>query len=226
MPQPPTSESASPTDTAAETTPEASEPPSPPSNPSGNSADEPEPSSGQLPAGSPRSQAAPIPGVELSFTLDTPDTDPPAAGWLETQLAEAIRLSGVTTGSLSVTLIDDPTMIALHAEHCDDPTPTDVLTFDLAPPEADRSGPVTHIDGDLVICRDEAQRQATARGHDTRVELLLYVVHGLMHLLGEDDHDDQDYKRMHQREDRLLTQMGLGPVFHRDASPGNEGEAI
>lgn len=216
MPQPPTSESASPPDA----TPEASEPPSSPGNP----VDEPEPSSGQLPTGSPRSPVAPIPGVELSFTLDAPDTDPPAAGWLETHLAEAIRLSGVTTGSLSVTLIDDPTMIALHAEHCDDPTPTDVLTFDLADHEPPKPGDtVTHIDGDLVICRDEAQRQAAARGHDTRVELLLYAVHGLMHLLGEDDHNDQDFQRMHQREDRLLTQMGLGPVFHRDASSGSEG---
>lgn len=219
MPQPPTSDSA-----AVEHVPEAAEPPSTP-------ADEPEPTPGQLSTSSPRSQSTPgsapanPPGVELSFTLDTADTDPPAAGWLETHLAEALRLSGVVTGSLSVTLIDDPTMIQLHADHCDDPTPTDVLTFDLADREPPAPGDtVTHIDGDIVICRDEAQRQAHARHHDARTELLLYAVHGLMHLLGEDDHDDQDYQRMHQREDQLLTDMGLGPVFHqRDAA--DQGDA-
>ena len=223
MPQPTTSESASPSDNAA---PEAAEPP----RPAGAPADDPEPSSGRFPPDSPRRQDAADFAVELSFTLDTTDTVPPAAGWLESHLAQAIRLSGVTAGSLSVTVIDDPTMIALHAEHCDDPMPTDVLTFDLADHPAPQPGDVvTQIDGDVVICRDEAERQAAVRGHDSRVELLLYAVHGLMHLLGEDDLDDAHYQRMHQREDRLLTQMGFGPVFHGPPStpstPATRGDA-
>ncbi|MEO0515636.1 MAG: rRNA maturation RNase YbeY [Planctomycetota bacterium] len=204
MPQPPTSDSVSLAETGSPDA-DAAEPPS-----------------------SPAIQASkPATEVDLTFTLDTDDTDPPAAGWLEERLAEALRLSGVVAGSLSVTLIDDPTMIQLHAEHCDDPSPTDVLTFDLADrPAASPGDPVTHIDGDLVICRDEAKRQVASRGHDARTELLLYAVHGLMHLLGEKDHDEADYQRMHQREDQLLTRMGLGPVFHgSDASPPADGDS-
>lgn len=161
-------------------------------------------------------------GVELSFTLDTLDTDPPAAGWIESRLAEALRLTGVTSGSLSVTLIDDATMSRLHGEHCGDPTTTDVLTFDLSDTRgtSEAGSPLTQIDGDLVICRDEAQRQADERGHDARAELLLYAVHGLMHLLGEDDHDEASYQHMHRREDELLTRLGLGPLFAPPA-PGS-----
>lgn len=230
MPQPPTSDSATPPATGdpnadTDTDTDTAEPPSP----SGldASADAPEATAGPLPPSVSRAACDTVAGVELSFTLDTLDTQPPAAGWIEPRLNQALLLSGVTTGSLSVTLIDDPTMIQLHAEHCDDPTPTDVLTFDLADRSPPRPGDaVTHIDGDLVICRDEAQRQAAARGHDARTELLLYAVHGLMHLLGEDDHHDADYQRMHQREDQLFTQMGLGPVFHRaETSPRGNNDS-
>ena len=185
-------------------------------------APEPEPSRGDSSPDSPAAQpaspedqdAATVSSAAVDFSLQTADTQPPAAGWLDTKLLEALKLSGVRTGQLDVTLIDDAEMCRLHAEYCEDPTTTDVLTFDLKAPGA----PADHVEGDLALCRDEAQRQATARGHDARTELLLYAVHGLMHLLGEDDHDDADYQRMHAREDALLTQMGLGPVFHGRAA--------
>lgn len=151
-------------------------------------------------------------GLVIDYLLETDDTEPPTLGWLEAMLMEAAELAGVTSGRLGVTLIDDERMQQLHADYCDDPTTTDVLTFDLRDEPGDLDTP---IDGDLVICRDEAVRQAQAHGHDTRVELLLYAVHGLLHLLGEDDHDEDDYRRMHQREDDLLGQLGLGCVFHR-----------
>ena len=43
---------------------------------------------------------------------------------------------------------------------------------------------------------------------------------GLLHLLGEDDHDDDAFERMHHREDQLLTAMGLGPVFRSRSADG------
>ncbi|MEM8739144.1 MAG: rRNA maturation RNase YbeY [Planctomycetota bacterium] len=209
--------------------------PDPPTTPPPAAADDPEPSPGESPSDSPRLHPGPPPPPEalsppevpvdpalppdpaaaVRFHLDTHDADPPAAGWIESYLERALRRVGITTGGLELTLVDDATMAALHAEHCGDPSTTDVLTFDLAPPDA----PDHHLEGDLVLCRPEADRQARARGHDTRTELLLYAVHGLMHLLGEDDHDPDGYRRMHQREDRLLTDLGLGAVFARPERP-------
>lgn len=169
--------------------------------------------------GAPASAEAPR-DLEVAFHLDTADTDPPAAGWLDEHLQRAARLAGVASGSLSVTLIDDAEMTRLHAEYCDDPTTTDVLTFDLREP----GQPASRIEGDLAVCRDEAERQSAARGHDARTELLLYAVHGLLHLLGEDDHAPEDYQRMHQREDELLTALGFGPVFKSGAAT-SDGQA-
>ncbi|MEM6757706.1 MAG: rRNA maturation RNase YbeY [Planctomycetota bacterium] len=153
-------------------------------------------------------------GPAVLFELHTHDTDPPSAGWLEPQLAEACALAGVTGGELAVTLIDDAAMADLHAEHRGDPSTTDVLTFDLREPDGPDATPNNRVEGDIVVCRDEAQRQADARGHSAREELLLYAVHGLLHLLGEDDHDPAAADRMHRREDELLSALGLGPIYH------------
>jgi probable rRNA maturation factor len=143
----------------------------------------------------------------VSLDLRTPDCDPPAAGWLEDQLTLIARLAGVTDGRLAVAVVDDAQMTLMHRQYRGEPGTTDVLTFDL------RDSQGQPVEGDLVLCLDEAARQARKRGHDTRLELLLYAVHGLMHLLGEDDHDEAGYQKMHRREDELLTRAGLGPVF-------------
>ncbi len=179
---------------------------------------------------SPRHASPDAGGVELAVHYHGPDTRPPSDGWLHEGLAQAIALAGVTAGRLEVSVIDDAEMQRLHAEHCDDPDTTDVLTFDLRDHAGDPGAgnaeipdqPVTTIDGDIMICRDEAERQAAIRGHDARTELLLYAVHGLLHLLGEDDHDEAAYQRMHEREDALLSQMGLGPVFARQGGAASD----
>ena len=99
----------------------------------------------------------------------------------------------------------------LHDEHCGDLAPTDVITFDL------RDTPDGPLDGDLALGRDVAVRAAAEQGTDARTELLLYAVHGLLHLLGEDDTTDDAYHRMHRREDELLTAIGVGSVFDPQA---------
>ncbi|MEZ6192851.1 MAG: rRNA maturation RNase YbeY [Phycisphaerales bacterium] len=146
-------------------------------------------------------------GRRITLDLQTPDCDPPTAGWLEPQLARIVALAGVERCELNLAVVDDEQMSELHGQYLGIAGTTDVLTFDL------RDDPDQPVEGDIVICIDEARRQAKDRGHDTRLELLLYAVHGLLHLLGEDDHDPADYEKMHKREDDLLTRAGLGAVF-------------
>lgn len=101
-------------------------------------------------------------------------------------------------------------MARLHADHSGDPTPTDVLTFDLGCDS--RRG---HIDGEIIVCADVAYAAARRRG--ALAELVLYVVHGVLHLAGHDDHADAAYRRMHRREDEILTALGWGPVFAKNS---------
>lgn len=137
-------------------------------------------------------------------------------------LAEKLRDWMVTagreldaSGMVRVRLVGDGVMDELHRKHSGIAGTTDVLTFDLR----DRIGetPMGPLDTDIVVCVDEAERQASARGHGVDVEVLLYVLHGVLHCLGHDDHEDAAYARMHAAEDAVLTAIGVGPVFARKA---------
>ena len=150
--------------------------------------------------------------VELNLLAD--ETDPPLAGWLDVQLARIASIEQVTDGCLSVAVVDDLQMARMHRQYKQTDGTTDVLTFDL------RDGQDDPIEADLVICRDEATRQAAARGHAVRLELLLYAVHGLLHLLGYDDADADQAAAMHQREDELLTAVGLDAASYGRSPSG------
>ncbi len=123
-----------------------------------------------------------------------------------------------TTGSVRVKIVNDSMMSDAHQRFSGIEGTTDVLTFDLSEPDADHDTEQDDnqhkiLDTDLIVCYDEAERQAADRSHTTLHELLLYIVHGTLHCLGYDDHDEDDYARMHTREDELLTAAGIGPLF-------------
>jgi probable rRNA maturation factor len=101
-------------------------------------------------------------------------------------------------------------MSKLHAQFMGIEGPTDVLTFPL---EDDARGRVTA--GEVVVCVPEARRRAKDHKERPERELLLYALHGMLHLSGYDDRTAADFRRMHRTEDKILTQLGIGPVFHR-----------
>lgn len=101
----------------------------------------------------------------------------------------------------------------MHEQYSGVSGTTDVLTFDLRD-NPDPADPV--LDVDVILCTDEARRQAEARRIPVVSELALYFIHALLHCTGHDDHDDDAYDRMHEAEDRVLAALGLGRIF---ASP-------
>ena len=130
---------------------------------------------------------------------------------LRTVAHHVASAEGFRTGQLSIAVVGARAMATLHKRYMNLPNPTDVLTFDLG---TDRHHGV--LDAEIVVCADVARRQARRRQKTlaaARHELALYVVHGLLHLAGYDDHTPADFSRMHAREDELLTALGLGAVF-------------
>jgi probable rRNA maturation factor len=115
---------------------------------------------------------------------------------------------GLPLRDLSIALVSDKEMSELHSEFMSVSGPTDVLTF---PIDTDPRGRV--ISGEVVICIPHARRAAKERKIPVQREVLLYAIHGMLHLLGYDDRTDRAYRTMHRTEDDLLKKMGLGPVF-------------
>lgn len=109
---------------------------------------------------------------------------------------------------ISVAVVSVPTMTRLHRQFLGKRTGTDVLAFETSHDAFNRVA-----EGEIVICLDMARRQARQRGHPVENELLLYALHGLLHLCGYVDATPAQAARMHAAEDQILKSIGVGPVF-------------
>ncbi len=107
---------------------------------------------------------------------------------------------------LSIILVDEGAMEALHVQWMDEPGPTDVLSFpmDELRPGTDDAPTPPGLLGDIVLCPQVAETQAQAAGHSTLDELLLLTTHGLLHLLGFDHAEPEDEKEMFGLQRELL----------------------
>lgn len=134
--------------------------------------------------------------------------------FLRSQLRAAHRLLRTRLSDLSLALVGDKRMAELHERFMNLPGPTDVLTFPL---DEDEAGNV--VAGEVVVCVPEARRRAKDLGVAVERELLLYALHGMLHLCGYDDRTSRAFRTMHETEDRILTQLGVGPVFNAGRTP-------
>ncbi len=97
---------------------------------------------------------------------------------------------------VEVSIVSDAEIARIHAEFMDDPTPTDVITFH---------------HGEILISADTAARAAPAQGLSLDQELLLYLIHGLLHLGGWDDHEPAEQAEMHRHQAAILASLVAGP---------------
>jgi len=149
-----------------------------------------------------------MPGADGANTRDCFDKS-----WFTIRIGAAIRCMAGAVDRVSVLIVDDESMVLLHRRHLGIDETTDVLTF----PASARGEP---LEVDIAVNVDEAARQSRGRYHPVSRELLLYVVHGLLHCLGHDDHDGEDAAAMHREEDRILDAIGVGATFATEDDGG------
>lgn len=105
---------------------------------------------------------------------------------------------------IGVALVNDRVMADLNEEWLGHEGPTDSLAFDYE----DDPGP-DGMRGEVVVSAETALREARVRGHSARHELLLYVAHGTLHLLGWSDDTQAERTRMNARARAILARAGV-----------------
>lgn len=104
---------------------------------------------------------------------------------------------------LSFHFVTAPVICRLHKKFFNDPTITDCVTF---PMDLDPSGGFCYL-GDVFVCPKQALIYAKENKGDPYKEVTLYVVHGLLHLLGYDDITAEDRKRMRVKEKKYMKML-------------------
>lgn len=155
-----------------------------------------------------RAEPGPPAGVLLEIVDPARRLAPAAMAWLRAHAELSLRHLGVR-GEVRARVVGDAEMCAAHERFSGVPGTTDVLTFDYAENPALQG----LMDADILICADVAERESAARGHPVERELLLYLVHGVLHCMGHDDRDEAAAARMHAAEDAVLAAIGVGPVY-------------
>lgn len=107
---------------------------------------------------------------------------------------------------MSIIFVEPDAIAALHKRWLDLEGPTDVMSFpiDELRPGSAESPTEAGILGDIVICPEVAQAQATNAGHSSTEEMLLLTVHGILHLLGYDHAEKDEEKEMFALQRKLL----------------------
>ena len=122
----------------------------------------------------------------------------------------AVRLEG----EVEVLLTSDAEIKRLNKVFRGKNKATDVLSFP-APEEAEG------VAGDLAISLDTAARQAAEHGHSLRDEVRILLLHGLLHLAGEDHEADAGEMAAREQALRKTLKLPLG-LIERVAGEGKK----
>lgn len=126
------------------------------------------------------------------------------------RLTSAARMiladEGIERAVASIAVVDDETIHELNRRYLQHDYPTDVLSFLFE----ESAG---HLEGEVIVSADTAATASPQYGWTVDDELLLYVIHGTLHLLGYDDATSEARNLMRARECHYLGRFGLAPRY-------------
>lgn len=126
------------------------------------------------------------------------------------QLKEAVKRvlagEGHESALISIAVVDDATIHQLNRQYLQHDYPTDVLSFVL-------EDEPQHLEGEIIISAEYAAAHAAEFGWTAQNEMLLYIIHGTLHLVGYDDLEPGPQAKMRAQERVYLATFGLTPKY-------------
>lgn len=107
----------------------------------------------------------------------------------------------------SVTFVSPERIQELNRDYRGVDAVTDVLSFE-SDGEIDPETGLEYL-GDIVVCPQQAEKQAEHSGHPFENEICLLVIHGILHLLGYDHMDEEQREEMWERQNMYLDKCGV-----------------
>lgn len=148
---------------------------------------------------------------------------------------DVLRDERVAQAEISIALLDDESIHAINLEYLGHDYPPDVLSFVLEEEGGERpaggsgggageirrgSGKI--LSGEVLIGVDEAIRGGRKFEWPAEHEVLLYLVHGLLHICGYDDLSPSEKKIMRRREKDILALWDLVPPYLQRSVAGQK----
>lgn len=130
-------------------------------------------------------------------------------------------LPGVSSFQLEINVIEAAEMTRLNETFLGHRGATDVLAFDYAEPS-----PKQALRGEIFVCLDEAYIQARRFRTTWQAELVRYTVHGILHLMGFDDHHPARRRKMKRLENNTLRTLAARFPFARLRPPASRRKPL
>jgi probable rRNA maturation factor len=122
-------------------------------------------------------------------------------------VCSVLEHENVSADFVSIYFISDRVMRQYHKKYFQDPSPTDCISFPVDS-EADSHGP--RVLGDVFVCPKTAHLYVQGDERKFWEELTLYIVHGLLHLLGYEDMPASARSKMRAREKIIISALKKG----------------
>lgn len=128
--------------------------------------------------------------------INTQSALPIASSDVERLVISFLKWKQIQCDEVTIHFVTKEEITKLHGDFFDDPTPADCISFPIDPPGDGESGYT--VLGEIFVCPEVAQEYI--KEGDPYRETTLYIIHGLLHLLGYDDIEEEDKAIMRAQE--------------------------
>jgi probable rRNA maturation factor len=150
--------------------------------------------------------------MEINILIDEEFKDQLKSAWLKNIMRQILQAEKIVAKSeVSLVLTGDEKIHALNKQYLEEDRTTDVLSFPMNEQSKTRTIFVNIPDGkrhlgEVIISYPQAVKQAEEHGHSVKREVVILLIHGILHLFGY-DHDIPERKKVMNRRESAILQI-------------------